>query len=78
MRHIDHYSNPRIEAYAAALLDQNNGGVCKHCGSALGHYASCPLLNRESAEVVSAVLSQEALKYTEADKIIAHGMGVIL
>lgn len=71
MKRIDTNS---IDAYAKALQTQNNGGVCEHCNSALGHFINCPLINREVAEARSVALGN----VTEADRIIAHGWGVAL
>jgi hypothetical protein len=46
---------------------------CVHCHAAYGHTIQCPLLNRAVAEIRSALFSP-----TEADKIAAHGLGIIL
>jgi hypothetical protein len=62
------------DAYAHALEVQNNGGVCEHCNSALGHRSTCPLICRETAEAHSIALGN----VTEADRIIARGWGVAL
>jgi len=42
------------DAYAEELTRQNTGEACRHCQSTSGHYVSCPLLNRETAEQASA------------------------
>ena len=47
-----HY-NESFDEYARALLAQNNGMPCAHCGSSLGHYAMCPLISRDAAELAS-------------------------
>ena len=43
-----HY-NEAFDEYARALLAQNNGMPCTHCGSSLGHRSTCALLNRDAA-----------------------------
>ena len=63
----------KLDAYYEALIAQNAGGTCKHCGSSLGHYSVCPLINRETAEAHSAVDNG----ITEADNIRLKGLGVI-
>ena len=45
--------NDWLNAYAVELFRQNNGGVCEHCGSALGHIYTCKLLNN-NGEVLHA------------------------
>ena len=47
-----HY-NESFDEYARALLAQNNGMPCTHCGSSLGHRSTCALLNRDAAELAS-------------------------
>jgi hypothetical protein len=47
-----HY-NEAFDEYARALLAQNNGMPCTHCGSSLGHRSTCALLNRDAAELAS-------------------------
>jgi hypothetical protein len=47
-----HY-NESFDEYARVLLAQNNGIPCAHCGSSLGHYARCPLISRDAAELAS-------------------------
>ena len=47
-----HY-NEAFDEYARALLAQNNGMPCTHCGSSLGHRSWCALLNRDAAELAS-------------------------
>ena len=47
-----HY-NESFDEYARALLAQNNGMPCAHCGSSLGHRSTCALLNRDAAELAS-------------------------
>ena len=42
-----------LDEYAKALTTQNAGGVCKHCGSALGHYSNCVLLGAETPKDVA-------------------------
>jgi hypothetical protein len=37
-----------------ALAAQNRGEACSHCDSPSGHFVTCPLLNRASAEKASA------------------------
>ena len=41
------YIHDYLDEYAKALATQNAGGVCKHCGSALGHYSVCVLLGAQ-------------------------------
>lgn len=60
---------PVADEYERARIEQNNGGICRHCDSPSGHYRSCPLVNRASAEAHSQELS-------EGDDIILHGLGV--
>lgn len=62
------------DRYADALAAQNLGGECPHCYSESGHFNYCPLINRESAEAHSIALNQ----FTEADRIVLHGLGVAL
>jgi hypothetical protein len=76
MRHLEYYSNPKIDAYAEALLTQNAGGVCPHCKSALGHYSYCPLLSRSVAEECSAQRAAEAENISKADAEHLHALGV--
>lgn len=47
---------------------------CTHCHASYGHKIYCPLINRETAEALSA-LNGDA---TEADKVLVRGLGVIL
>ena len=47
-----HY-NESFDEYAQAMLDQSQGIPCAHCGSSLGHYATCPLISRDAAELAS-------------------------
>ena len=47
------------------------GDGCTHCHSPYGHYIQCPTINRASAKAHS-------LQYSQADSIIAHGLGVDL
>ena len=63
----------KLDAYYEALIAQNNGGTCKHCDSSIGHFATCPLICRETAEAHSAVDNG----ITEADSILLKGLGVI-
>jgi hypothetical protein len=46
---------------------------CIHCHAAYGHKIYCPLINRQSAEAASSLLTP-----TEADRIFAHALGVQL
>ena len=57
--------------YAGDSLQVNSLDRCLHCDSPYGHYNHCPTINRASAEAHSAARSQ-------ADIIIAHGLGVDL
>jgi hypothetical protein len=34
---------------------QSRNSCCAHCGSAIGHFSRCPLLNRARAEELSTV-----------------------
>ena len=43
-----------MDAYQQALTAQNLGEPCPHCNSISGHFVSCALLNRASAEAASA------------------------
>jgi hypothetical protein len=47
-----HYSGT-FDEYAKQLLRQNQNLPCAHCGSSLGHYATCPLISRDAAELAS-------------------------
>lgn len=88
-RNIDVYSNIEFlrnrliardihattpDKYVAAQREQNAGRPCPSCNSVSGHYAVCPLINRETAEAVSFVAGE----YTEGDRISARGLNVIL
>ena len=44
----------KTDAYANATALQNAGEPCPHCQSTSGHFVSCALLNRETAEQASA------------------------
>jgi hypothetical protein len=57
----------KLDAYAQALIDQNSGRTCQHCGASLGHYIACPLLSREVAEAFSAVPAIKAENTIVAD-----------
>jgi hypothetical protein len=57
------------DRYARALQTQNDGGVCEGCGSALGHFSICPLINRNVAEATNAVLNQPDTDFLKALKI---------
>lgn len=62
------------DEYQKQLERQNSGETCEHCSAHFGHRGHCPLINRQSAEAASFV----AGTYTEQDRIIAHGLGIIL
>lgn len=62
------------DEYQKQLERQNNGEPCKHCDSSFGHRRHCPLINRQSAEAASFT----AGNYSEADRVAAHGLGVVL
>ena len=62
------------DAYAQELQSQNEGKPCSSCGSRFGHYSVCPLICRDTAEAHSVALDN----VTEADRIIAHSLGVKL
>ena len=47
-----HYNEP-FDEYAKQLLRQNQNLPCTHCGSSFGHYARCPLISRDAAELAS-------------------------
>jgi hypothetical protein len=42
-----------MDEYIRQQHKQNLGGICDHCGSAMGHFNVCPLINRGRAEVHS-------------------------
>ena len=68
-----HYSGT-FDEYAKQLLRQNQNLPCAHCGSSLGHYARCPLISRDAAELASTQPIAE-LEHNEAvarDKEIRH------
>ena len=46
---------------------------CQACGAPHGHYVYCPTINRASAEAWSAMRTPD-----EAERILAHGLGVQL
>jgi hypothetical protein len=48
------------DAYTEALIIQNFGGECPHCGSLQGHYAHCALIDREAAEQLSRERAEES------------------
>ena len=72
--------NESLDEYARALLAQNNGMPCTHCGSSLGHRSWCALLNRDAAELASTQPIAERTiavpEFSEQDRIQAHAMGV--
>ena len=76
-----HYSGT-FDEYAKQLLRQNQNLPCAHCGSSLGHYARCPLISRDAAELASAQPIAERTiavpEFSEQDRIQAHAMGVKL
>jgi hypothetical protein len=39
-----------MDEYVRQNIIQNNGGLCEYCGSAIGHYNVCGLLNRSTGE----------------------------
>jgi hypothetical protein len=71
------YADSKNDAYAIQQARQNQNLPCEHCHSTQGHLATCPLLNRGVAEVIAAI-SFVAVKYSEAQQIIAHALGVKL
>ena len=76
-----HY-NESFDEYAKQLLRQNQNLPCAHCGSSLGHYATCPLISRDAAELASTQPIAERTiavpEFSEQDRIQAHAMGVKL
>ena len=76
-----HY-NESFDEYAKQLLRQNQNLPCAHCGSSLGHYARCPLISRDAAELASTQPIAERTiavpEFSEQDRIQAHAMGVKL
>jgi len=74
-----HY-NESFDEYAKQLLRQNQNLPCAHCGSSLGHYATCPLISRDAAELASTQPIAERTiavpEFSEQDRIQAHAMGV--
>ena len=64
------------DSYAKQLARQNVGDWCEHCACHSGHFINCPLINREVAEVRAA--EEFVPVFTEADALIAHGLGVKL
>jgi len=76
-----HYSGT-FDEYAKQLLRQNQNLPCTHCGSSLGHYATCPLISRDAAELASTQPIAERTiavpEFSEQDRIQAHAMGVKL
>jgi len=71
-----------FDEYAKQLLRQNQNLPCAHCGSSLGHYARCPLISRDAAELASTQPIAERTiavpEFSEQDRIQAHAMGVKL
>jgi hypothetical protein len=51
---------------------------CPHCHAEWGHFISCPLLNRTTAEAFSVLFSSPGCDVTEEDSIRAHAMGIKL
>lgn len=47
---------------------------CEHCHASYGHKVYCPLINRETAEAISAFNGNAS----ESDKVRAHALGVAL
>jgi hypothetical protein len=43
------------DEYQRQTERQNSGLLCEHCNSASGHLSACPLINRESAEIMGAI-----------------------
>ena len=74
------YSSRTFDEYAKQLLRQNQNLPCAHCGSSLGHYATCPLISRDAAELASTQPIAERTiavpEFSEQDRIQAHAMGV--
>lgn len=62
------------DQYQKELERQNSGERCNHCGSDSGHYAYCPLINRQSAEAASFVDSQ----FSEFDLAFARDFHIKL
>jgi hypothetical protein len=48
------------DEYQRQTERQNSGLLCEHCSSESGHLNVCPLINRESAEIMSAIQYLEA------------------
>jgi len=73
---------------AELLRLQNEGHGCPYCNSTSGHFFHCVTINPEIAAALAELtsiasrpddrLEIPAGSFTEADKIIAHGLGVIL
>ena len=76
-----HYSGT-FDEYAKQLLRQNQNLPCAHCGSSLEHYARCPLISRDAAELASTQPIAERTiavpEFSTEDRIQAHAMGVKL
>jgi len=73
------------DEYSRQTARQNRGLDCEHCQCESGHKVSCPLINRESAEVCAQLEALGRLADTrpapeptvnEADVILLHGLGV--
>ena len=64
----DGFYHGKLDAYAQSLIDQNAGGVCKYCSSALGHYARCPLIQ---ATIIDTFPSGDDPDVAELNKIFA-------
>jgi len=54
-----------MKTYEEVLAIQNSGIACPCCASTSGHFARCPLLNRNTAENRSA--EKEDISHTDAE-----------
>lgn len=54
-----------MDEYVRQNTIQNNGGVCEHCGSAIGHYNVCPLINRTIAEARNGAAQERIARFEE-------------
>jgi len=66
------YIHDYLDEYAKALATQNAGGVCKHCGSALGHYSKLCCSWCRSAKDVNRVNKLFALQDTRSNHGTEH------
>lgn len=53
------------DEYERIARKQNRGGVCDHCGSALGHYGTCSLVNWGEPLVLDSIEQRQTIAAIE-------------